>query len=361
MFFILNIPGEGASIRINTDEYRRWKVRQNKKNLRRRTRKKKIARDKCTAIIASRRLLQRNRVTFQAPEFFSFTEDPEGTTSFFGKLINFITDKRNFGKALFIDLSQINVLTIDSLMYLLAVVNNLNKDFKSKYIFQGNYPRNPQACTLIKNSGFYRYVRSNVNEPIVRNANNFQIVSGDRVATEMAKRLCDFVIEKANVPRSTCRFLYMIMIELMANVYSHAYTGNKGVLFSRWYCFAEYNERDQRFSFTFMDTGEGIPSTVRKHGLEHVDFLNIRGDNLYVCSALKGQLRSKTKKPYRGKGLPFIYETCKKKKILDMRIITDNADVTIHNGEFVARDLIHSLQGTLFYWQIDMKELIEVA
>ena len=78
-----------------------------------------------------------------------------------------------------------------------------------------------------------------------------------------------------------------------------------------------------------------------------------------VCSALKGELRSKTKEPFRGKGLPYIFETCAKKQIQNMRIITDKADVTIHGEEFDAMDRENSLRGTLFYWQIDLQRLTE--
>ena len=359
-FSILNNPKEGIKIRIDTYEYRQWKARQNRKNLRKRTRRKRIKQEKCAAIIRRNRLIHQIRIPFHAPEIFSFTENPDGTTKFFGELTEFITNRNNFEKSLFIDISHIRVLTIDALMYLLAIVSNLNKNFKSKYAFSGNYPQDPKVRALMKASGFHQFVHSNDSEQIVRDVNNLQIVSGDRVSTEYAKRICDFVIEKGNVSRKSCTFLYKIIIELMGNVFNHAYGGGKGILYSRWYCFSEFDVETGRFSFTFMVTGDGIPSTVRKHGLEYIDFLNFRGDSLYVCSALRGELRSKTKEAFHGKGLPYIYETCSDKKIQNMRIITDQADVTIHEGEFDALNRENSLQGTLFYWQIDLQRLIEV-
>lgn len=271
----------------------------------------------------------------------------------------FITEERHFGRALFIDISQIKVLTIDALMYLLAVINNLNKIFKRNYTFQGNFPNDPRVSSLIKASGFNRFVHLTSEEPIARSNNNVQIMSGDKVAPLMAKKMCDFVMSKGNVNKTSCKFLYNIMIELMANVYSHAYSKSKSILYSRWYCFAEFDESNQVLSFTFMDTGEGIPSTVRKHGWELVDFFSIREDSQYVCSAMKGEFRSKTKKEYRGKGLPMIYDVCQNNKIQNMRIITNLADVTVLQGDFDAKDQEHSLRGTLFYWQIDLNRVIE--
>ena len=358
-FPILNSSKEGIKIKINTYEYRQWKVQQNKKNLRKRTRRKRIKREKRTVAITKNRLIHQNRVPFHAPEVFSFTENPDGTMKFFGRLTTFITNSQNFGKALFVDISNIRVLTIDALMYLLAVVSNLNKNFKYKYAFSGNYPQDPKVHALMKASGFHKFVYSYENDQIVRDENNLQIVSGDRVSTAFAKKICDFVINKGNVSRKSCIFLYKIIIELMGNVFNHAYSGARRILYSRWYCFSEYDVDTNRFSFTFMDTGDGIPSTVRKHGLERIDFLKLIEDNSYVCSALKGELRSKTKEPFRGKGLPYIFETCAKKQIQNMRIITDKADVTIHGVEFDAMDRENSLRGTLFYWQIDLQRLTE--
>lgn len=345
-------------IRTNTPEYRAWKIYQNKKNLIRRTKKKAAIRVKRTAQIVSR---QRKRICakpFRAPEIFSFIENPNGTTNFFEELTTFIMKKENFGQELFIDISQVKVLTIDALMYLLAVVNNLNRKFRPRYSFRGNFPQDPKIRTLIRNSGFNKFVRSNGIEPIARDVDNIQIVSGDKVSTQLARRICDFVLKKGNMQKPTTAFLYNMMIELMANVYAHAYNGvSSDILYSRWYCFAEYDAAHNTVCFSFIDTGAGIPSTVRKHGLEHIDFFNLTGDGPYVLSALKGELRSKTKEPYRGKGLPKIFGYCQSGLIQNMRIITNKGDVEIFDVVSTSEELTSSLKGTLFYWQIDLSNL----
>lgn len=349
-------------MKLNSQEYRQWKVRQNKKNLRRRTRKKEIIRFRRSKQIMARVRAKAHTETFHAPEIFSFIQNPEGTTTFFEQLTSFIMEKRHFGQDLFIDISKIQFLSIDALMYLIAIVNNLNSKFKAKYTFRGNFPQDEKSKQLIRKAGFHHFVSYVGETPIERDADNVQIVSGDLVIPGIAKRICDFVMEKGKVTKRSCSFLYNMIIELMSNAHNHAYlsTGENGeFLYRRWYCFADYDTVQNSILFTFMDTGEGIPSTVKKHGLEYIDFLGLKGDGAYVLSAMQGKLRrSQTKLPYRGKGLPRIYGTCLQNKIQNMRIISNHADVTINTKVQRSNELSHSLRGTLFYWSLDLSNLL---
>ena len=334
-----------------------------------RTRKKAILRARRMSYIAlhSKKLVydvERDSFgeVFCAPTVFSFIEDPKGTTEFFENFTSFVIQERNFGQRIFVDMSQIEILTIDALMYLLALMDNFSQDIRTKYTFAGCFPKDPTINTLMRDAGFSRFVKSKEKKPIERNTNNIQIVSGEKVDVLLAKRMCDFLIRKGKTTKVACRFLYNMMIELMANVYAHAYTETHDFLSSQWYCFAECDPSGNTVNFTFMDTGDGIPSTVRKHGLEHIDVLNLTGDGPYVISALRGELRSKTRQAYRGKGLPKIFSFCQNNLIKNVRIITDKADISVIGAEPVSNELSTPLRGTLFYWQITLSDLTkEVA
>lgn len=355
----------GIPIKTNTWEYRQWKAQQNRKNLLRRTRRNKILKARRTAQIQHRLAVVREdesiERSFLAPKVFSFIENPEGTVQYFDELTSFITNKENFGKKLFIDLCQIEIISIDALMYLLACINNINRNIKNNFRFAGNIPNDPRIQNLIKDSGFFRFVRYLGNEPMSRNVDNIQIISDDKVMTRLAKQIADFLLSKGNLTRKACSFLYNMMIELMSNAHNHAYNDKNCLLYPRWYCFAEHNADTNIVSFTFMDTGEGIPSTVRKRFYEHLDFMNLKGEDEYVVSALKGELRSETYKPNRGKGLPAVLEACQQSQIKYMRIISNKADVALSDATIDSRELAVSLKGTLLYWQIDISELFEVV
>lgn len=350
-----------STIKVNSAEYRNWIKYRNEKELIRRTKKRKAIRSKRTQEIKYNTSLKQapnfntetKHVEFKAPLNFSFIDNPESTINFFNEVIAFITSKRNFGKRLYIDISKIENLTIDALMYLLAIVNNLNNNFQGRFLFSGNAPANPKIRKLFNESGFYSFVKRIGKEPITKNSDTLQIVSGRNSDDGVAKRMSDFFVEKTGMNKINCRFLYAMMVELMSNTFKHAYNDDK-LLYPRWYCFAEYKKEENLIAFTFMDTGEGIPSTVRKNFAERLDILKIKSESNYVISALNGEFRTSTGKTYRGKGLPRIREYCSCGKIKDMRIITNRANISVFEQSYSAIELHSPLRGTLYYWTIEL-------
>lgn len=243
-------------------------------------------------------------------------------------------------------------------MYLLAIVNNMNKIFQQKFSFSGNEPLNPNIRKMFTESGFYSFVKYYGSDPITKSSNTVQIVSGNDSDTKLAKRISDFVAEKAGLSLKSNQFLYIMMIELMSNTHKHAYNDN-GILFPRWYCYVDYNREDETISFTFMDTGEGIPATVRKKFSEKLDFLKIKEENEYVISTLEGDFRTATKQAHRGKGLPRIRKFCTENKIQNMRIITNKADISVNLSDYDSNVLSNPLHGTLYYWKINIANIKE--
>lgn len=356
------IEGVGA-INKRILKRRMWLKRRNQKNLKRRT-KKKVARKRFIARgYEYNRSLKKNAVynkktrkfQFSAPLNFSLISNPNETNLFFNKIIDFIANKRNFGKKIFVDISKIQNLTIDALMYLLAILNNINDRFNNKYSFSGNAPLNEKIKRMFTESGFYDYVKYHGREPITSNSNSIKIVSGKKSDTDIAKQIANFVIEKAKISRIQAHFIYIMMIEMMSNTHKHAYNSNEFLL-PQWYCYAEY-DKENMISFTFMDTGEGIPSTVHKNFAEKLDFLKIKGDDKYVVSALNGAFRTSTEQKNRGKGLPKIREFCRSKKICNMKILANRADVSVFSDKCDSRLLDAPLHGTLYYWQINISDL----
>ena len=354
----------GININRRVYKYRLWIKHRNQKNLIRRTIRKQQIRARRTAEHRYNASLKINnkydpkskKYIFEAPLTFSFTKAADETTYFFHHLMNFITDKRNFGKSIYIDISKITVLTIDALMYLLAIVNNLNTNFYNKYSFSGNSPQNEHVRKMFVESGFFKYVKRQGQMPLVQNKDNIQILSGEDSSTAVAKSMSDFVSNLCGVSVKKCSFLYVMMIELMSNTKKHAYDDTANILTPHWYCFAEYDKVDT-ISFTFMDTGAGIPSTVQRNFPEKIDILKLKGDDKYVISALDGDFRTATKQSHRGKGLPKIRSFCSAGKINNMRIITNKASVFVRKDGFSSTTVPSALQGTLYYWEIKLSDL----
>lgn len=362
LYNLFNSIREVIEIKKRTAKYRLWIKHRNEKNLKRRTAQKSAIKAKRTKVAEYNRSLKRtisyNEETrnyeFSAPLRFSFIKNPNETSDFFNQIIAFISNRNNFGKKIFIDISGIEELTIDALMYLLAIVNNLNENFRFKYRFSGNAPKDPAVRKLFNESGFYNYVKYQGNALLTQKSDTIQIVSGQNSDTDTAKQLSDFVSNRANVPQKVCRFIYVMMIELMSNTHKHAYN-DSDILSPQWYCFAQCDSNV--VNFTFVDTGEGIPSTVRKNFAEKLDILRIKGECKYVTSALDGKFRTATNLLHRGKGLPKIREICASEKIKNMRIITNKADVLVEKDKYTSKSLNKAIRGTVYYWQIDLSSM----
>jgi hypothetical protein len=349
------------NINKNSPDYRAWKKRQNSRKLSRRTRKKKERKRAVmprSTYIDKRKDVTHKTIapghTFNAPIDFSFIHNPEETCSFFNEIITFITDRKNYGKPVFIDVENIESFSIDALMYLLAVIHDMHGGV-NKTIFSGNEPLNDKVKRAFAESGFYQYVSYHGSTQLTKNKDNLQIVSGRNSDPQVAKQITDFVCSKAGVAEKSCSFLYIMMIELMSNTHKHAYN-SMTPLAPHWYCFSEFDGK-HTVSFTFMDTGEGIPATVRKNIVEKIDFLKLKDDGKYVISALNGDFRTATQLSYRGKGLPKIRRFCEEKKIYNMCIITNRAEVIVSQKSMQSKNLNNPLLGTLYYWQIDLAEL----
>lgn len=358
------MPRGGFDINIKFHKHKLWLVKRNKKNLVLRTKQKKFIKSRRTREHEYNRSLKivndynprNNSFVFSAPLVFSFIRNASETSDFFNKLLRFIVDTRNFGRSIYIDISKISDLTIDALMYLLSIINNLNNMYMGKYSFEGNSPVNAEVRKRFNDSGFFRYVKRKGSAPLQQNKDNLQIITGIDSDPLVAKSMSEYVCRIANVDKIACRFLYVMMIELMSNTKKHAYDVYETILDPHWYCFAEY-DNDDTIAFTFMDTGEGIPSTVQKNFPEKIDLLGIKGDDKYVISALDGDFRTATKESFRGKGLPKLRSFCSEGKIHNMRIVTNKANVTVEKNSFSSTNIVPALKGTLYYWEIKLSDL----
>lgn len=344
-------------------EYKQWIKRRNLKNLKRRTKKKERLKTKRRGYslhqnqnrILNERNSDNKKKRFLAPEVFSFIENPIQTIEFFDKILSYLSVIRKKKKEIFFDISNIQRLTIDALMYLIAIVNNISENYKLKYSFFGNFPQNEKVMKLLKESGFLKYVKTN--KPIINKKvnENIQIRNGYNSNTDTVKSIIDFLVEKSSLKIIEFSDLYEICIELMSNTFHHAYNNNS-ILSKVWYLFVERENNIVKLSF--IDVGSGITNTIRKKFREKIKILALTEDSKYIMSALKGEFRSRTNLKYRNKGLPTVYNYAKKKEVRRLEIISEKGIYKINeNGEEQLQDLEIPLQGTLYYWEIDLNKL----
>lgn len=339
-------------MRITDPKYKEWKKHQNYKNLIKRTKKKK--RKKLNS--------KRKRVAYQqiiAPNMLSIINNSEETIKYFNKAIRILkkTENRNKVDALLFDCKNIEYLSIDALMYLLAIIRNFKNVFSGIREVKGNLPENEYARKVFIESGFLNYVNTSINPDIEQEKEKkLKISTGNNVRTDVASKLVDFVIDYFGCTNIETKFLYKMVIELMTNTHNHAYN-NKNDFIKAWYLFASVNDDKGCIEITFVDTGEGIPVTVAKKMIEKIF---TKKDNQYIISALNGDFRTQTHEKNRGKGLPDIYEHFNKNQIRNLKIISCKGKVELNEKNKVVEnagiELENNIHGTIFYWEINLRK-----
>jgi len=288
-----------------------------------------------------------------APSNFSLYQNPNETL----KYIEDIKIAVKNSMPVRIDMEQIEVLSIDTIMYFLAILKKL-KVTGLNYSCSGSLPKNEECKHLLRASGFLNYVKSKDRRAdLTHESNIVRIISGQNSDGETASKICSFVISKLNLTRLETFDLYIIIMELMSNTRLHAYI-NSSKFITDWYVFVYYLPEKKSVRFIFMDTGSGIPSTIRKRLLEPTKTLiGLNTHTNYIKSAMKGTyLRSRTGESYRGTGLPTINSLSQESYIKDLTIISNRGYYTeTRRGDgdkWGDDDLNFGLDGTLFYWEM---------
>lgn len=284
-----------------------------------------------------------NPTYVKAPEVFSLLRNTEEMLKFFDKLHGHALRK----EAVKLDLSWVNTITYDAILYTLSVIEYFDAKYHP-FVIVGNQPTDPACAKVFNESGFYKFVKTRVlTQP---NIDVLSIEAGEINDGEIAAKVKKFAEDhlKASENQSLkAQNLYETLIECMGNTVSHAYSFNDKRLKSKWWIICYFDQTDQKVHFTFLDNGLGIPSTVRRKWTELLS--PDSSDGKVIISALKGDFRrTETNQPHRGLGLPEIYNNQNEKQIEDLIIISNRAFVDV--GAVESTSLENKFHGTLLSW-----------
>ena len=301
----------------------------------------------------------RYHVKIVPPENFSLINNAEETMKFFVNFVEQIEDDRH-GKVFFIDSSNVETVTVDAIIYLIAIIHNQGSNVVKRYSYHGNFPKNETANKIYRNSGFLDYVKTRVTE--VNSSNEImKIVSGLNNEPDTAKLFCQFVMEKLNKVKTEIIPLQIVLIELMSNVFHHAYDGYEkhSFMIKRWFIYAEHVEDYIRF--VFVDTGYGIAKTVKKNFPEKIkevlqDFCIFKNlgvsikDSDLIESVFNGDFRTSTNEKHRGNGLKEVRDRITNSIFNDFEVISGKGRCSISNRGSIVSSLEYNnkIYGTLF-------------
>lgn len=275
---------------------------------------------------------------FIAPSVFSLIENGEETVKYFDALEERLAGR----KAVYIDLRQVEVLTPDAIMYLLALMDVFAQQHNPK--IRGSIPKAERPRNLLWASGFFDFLASR--KPLVdKDSQVLSIRSGELVVGEVANKVVSYALDRLNKQRSiSSKAIVRTLLECMGNTRNHAYDENLPYL-PKWWVVAVHNPEDDTVSFAILDYGSGIPTTVRKKPMERFQSTFTSIDNRLVRSALQGEFRTRTKQAYRGKGLPSILDNYNRGHIKNLTIVSERAYVNYRTDAHF--DLQLPLRGTL--------------
>ena len=289
---------------------------------------------------------------FTPPKQFSILNNPTETIIFFNDILEVIKKipRRKNSKNIYllkINMTEVQSITGDALMYLLTVMKNTKMQQDRKIIWKGNFPKDEKFNQFLRASGFLKYMKT-AEQNLIHSDENFEIQCGKLMQGDVAKHICEFTNSKLDKDRLFSKFLYRMLTELMTNTKDHAYN-RKSTFDYCWYIFVE-NDKD-KIKYTFMDNGIGIPTTVFKKFREKIiETLHLDKEYKYIESALKGDFRTETRVEHRGTGLPDIFGISEKGKISNLTIISNKA---YYSRKQKSYDLETHLEGTILYWEIN--------
>jgi hypothetical protein len=246
-----------------------------------------------------------------------------------------------------IDLSKVEVILEGAIAMLLSVLHEISL---RRIPIGGNIPFNSDARLTLEKSGFLDHVSvrgvSTQHQKI-----NF-MRSGKKGDT---KSFLSDQIKRAMRTiwgeEGRCQTLRNIIYEMIRNSCDHAFDP-KNVNDVRWHLSISFDDDRKLVKFSLVDNGEGIPNTLVKSYLTTVKNL-FKGDADMLESAFFGEQKSRTKLPWRGKGLPSIYESYSEGKIKNLLVISNG--VFLHFDRVIKEDLSTAYKGTYYYWEIDSK------
>ncbi len=286
------------------------------------------------------------------PKSFSLLNNPEETMSFFADFKNEI-DRNQRNTTFFVDSKNVESVTVDALIYLIAILQNDKLNNNLKYSFSGNFPENGDAEKIYAECGFTDYVDSKM-KTLPQSNERMRIICGDKNNPKSAKELCDFVMDSIKKEKKDILPLQKVLVELMSNVYYHAYEKHS-FMAKKWYMYAEHI--DDYVRCVFVDTGFGIAYTARKNiGENFKILLGMKVDDAKIIQSIFNSeittARTATNESYRGNGLVSVRDNIRKDIFEELQVFSGRGRCVMskdsNSNEIITHCYKNKLYGTLY-------------
>jgi len=328
---------------FTTYKYKRRNLRRSKNALKKRKRRKhKISQTSYSLRVENKEL--RETIQIIAPDNFSLINNTEETLKYFIKAENELRKKNN----VLFDISKISTLTTDAIAVKLAKIKD--KKFNSNGIIRGNAPDDQNLQKLFLQSGFFDFVSTFDKKPKSSSKLLIHRITDNRVEPDIAKKACLIGLRHTFGNEEIFEPLYEVLIEIMQNTNNHA--GEKRGVYDWW--LHVYNHPDSSVtSYTFLDLGFGIFESlpVKSFKRDLLELFGFTSNVELVPKLFAGEIKSRTARPERGKGIPQVFQ-CSKDPVFNKFVLISN-DVYADLKTESYKKLKTQFDGTMFYWEIN--------
>lgn len=285
---------------------------------------------------------QRPIVNLKAPRNFSLINNADETLAYLNKA------RREFrnGNRVHFDISNVSTLTTDAIAVLIAKVKDPR--FHLKRGIMGNAPKDEGLKKLFVESGFFDYV---ISGRARKTGKKLMIhkVTKNKVEPVLAKEACLVGIKHSFHNSDVFEPIYDILIEIMQNTNNHA--GSIKGRYDWWLNI--YNRPESRVTaYTFLDLGVGIFESlpVKSFFRSLLEVFGVTSNLDLIEHLFAGEIKSRTGRPERGKGIPQVYECSQHPSFSKFILISNNIYADLKNKS--CKLLKQNFQGTMFYWEL---------
>ena len=283
-----------------------------------------------------------------APTKFSLAEDPKETLEF---LKTFREKLPSTNLKIEIDLSSVTKIDPDAVAVFVAIMKSVSHD----HPVSGNVPQDPTCKQRLHDFGFFDQVRSSLS--LGKPLGKIQLQhTGKQVRGQVAKEIIQFGLSKLGRDGTKHGPTYNVFTEVMSNTFQHADKDGRGGNQS-WLAAAYYDDEKRAACFTAVDLGVGIIGSFNLRQRLEARQLRLTGvdQGQKLRMLLCGEIRSRSGDPHRGRGLPYIKESCDIGRIANLSILSNRALARTAHAEY--RELKTGFRGTIIYWELRKEDV----
>jgi hypothetical protein len=145
----------------------------------------------------------------------------------------------------------------------------------------------------------------------------------------------------------------------MANTREHAQSRNFNVKRNRknWWAAAAFDDQKGEAYFACVDLGVGIFNSLQVRSFRRRFFrgAGILSNADLLQSILRGRIESTTGVPFRGKGLPAIYEAARSGRIRELVLLSNDAYANVDRDDY--REISPPFEGTILAWEVGKDQM----